>query len=73
MRFNTLHHIHKMLQNCIGTRFVDPPFSFKFITFVGRLRTQKPSSIPFLKTQKPSSTLLVEEGFCVFRNGLISI
>jgi hypothetical protein len=30
---------------------------------------------PFLKTQKPSSRLysIVEEGFCVFRNGLISI
>jgi hypothetical protein len=62
------------------------------------LKTQKPSSTliidisPFLKTQKPSSTLIidispflktqnppllyyirVEEGFCVFRNGLISI
>ena len=34
---------------------------------------------PFLKTQKPSSSLFflkknrLEEGFCVFRNGLISI
>jgi hypothetical protein len=82
MTWNWYFHIHVHIFD-IGTRFVDPPFFYKFfnssllwdvfiINSVEKLQTlpktqSKIDIRPFLKTEEKI------EGFCVFRNTLISI